>query len=32
VLSAGTAKLLSQATDDRTRWMVALMSPEFTLK
>jgi uncharacterized protein (DUF1800 family) len=32
VLSAGTAKLLSQATDDRTRWMVALMAPEFTLK
>jgi uncharacterized protein (DUF1800 family) len=31
-LGAGTAKLLSQATDDRTRWMVALMSPEFTLK
>ena len=32
VLSAGTAKLLSQAPDDRTRWMVALMAPEFTLK
>jgi uncharacterized protein (DUF1800 family) len=32
VLSAGTARLLSQATDDRTRWMVALMAPEFTLK
>jgi len=32
VLSAGTTKLLSQATDDRTRWMVALMAPEFNLK
>jgi uncharacterized protein (DUF1800 family) len=32
VLSASTAKLLSQATDDHTRWMVALMAPEFTLK
>jgi uncharacterized protein (DUF1800 family) len=32
VLSAGTAKLLSQASDDRNRWLVALMAPEFTLK
>jgi uncharacterized protein (DUF1800 family) len=32
VLGQGTAKLFSQATDDRTRWMVMLMSPEFNLK
>lgn len=32
VLSPTTAKLLGQATDDRTRWTIALMAPEFNLK
>jgi uncharacterized protein (DUF1800 family) len=32
VLSPVTAKLLDQATDDRTRWMIVLMAPEFNLK
>jgi uncharacterized protein (DUF1800 family) len=32
VLSPTTEKLLGQATDDRTRWLVALMAPEFNLK
>ena len=32
VLSQSTAKLLSQAGDDRTRWMIVLMAPEFNLK
>ena len=32
VLSAVTAKLLGQAPDDRTRWMIVLMGPEFNLK
>jgi uncharacterized protein (DUF1800 family) len=32
VLSPVTEKLLGQATDDRTRWLVALMAPEFNLK
>jgi uncharacterized protein (DUF1800 family) len=32
VLSPQTAKLLSQAPDERTRWFVTLASPEFQLK
>jgi len=32
VLGSGTTTALNQAKDDRTRWMVVLMSPEFTLK
>jgi uncharacterized protein (DUF1800 family) len=32
LLGAGTAKQLAQVGDDRTRWLVTLMSPEFTLK
>jgi uncharacterized protein (DUF1800 family) len=32
VLSPVTAKLLDQATDDRTRWSIVLMAPEFNLK
>jgi uncharacterized protein (DUF1800 family) len=32
VLSAQTAKLLNQATDDRARWFITLASPEFQLK
>lgn len=32
VLSPQTAKLLSQATDDKTRWLLILASPEFQLK
>jgi uncharacterized protein (DUF1800 family) len=32
VLSPVTGKLLDQATDDRARWTVVLMAPEFNLK
>ncbi len=32
VLSPVTTKLLGQAPDDRTRWMIVLMGPEFNLK
>jgi hypothetical protein len=32
VLSAQTASLLNQATDDRARWFITLASPEFQLK
>ena len=32
VLSPTTAKLLSQAGDDRSRWLLALASPEFQVK
>ena len=32
VLSVQTAKLLNQATDERSRWFVVLASPEFQLK
>jgi uncharacterized protein (DUF1800 family) len=32
VLSSQTARLLAQATEDRTRWLLALASPEFQLK
>jgi uncharacterized protein (DUF1800 family) len=32
VLSPQTAKLLSQAPDEKTRWFVTLASPEFQLK
>jgi uncharacterized protein (DUF1800 family) len=32
VLSPTTQRLLAQATDDRTRWSVVLMAPEFNLK
>jgi uncharacterized protein (DUF1800 family) len=32
VLSPVTEKLLGQAADDRSRWMIVLMAPEFTLK
>jgi uncharacterized protein (DUF1800 family) len=32
VLSSQTADLLNQATDDRSRWQIVLMSPEFQLK
>jgi uncharacterized protein (DUF1800 family) len=32
VLSPGTAKLLDQARDDRSRWLIVLMAPEFNLK
>jgi len=32
VLSAQTANLLNQATDERTRWFITLASPEFQLK
>ena len=32
VVGPQTAKLLNQATDERTRWFVALASPEFQLK
>jgi uncharacterized protein (DUF1800 family) len=32
VLSPVTAKLLDQASDDRTRWEIVLMAPEFNLK
>jgi uncharacterized protein (DUF1800 family) len=32
IVSPVTAKLLDQATDDRTRWTIVLMAPEFTLK
>jgi hypothetical protein len=32
VVSAQTATLLNQATDDRTRWFITLASPEFQLK
>ena len=32
VLSPVTAKLLGQAPDDRTRWLIVLMAPEFNLK
>jgi len=32
VLSAQTASLLNQATDERTRWFITLASPEFQLK
>jgi uncharacterized protein (DUF1800 family) len=32
VLGPVTAKLLDQAGDDRTRWMIVLMAPEFNLK
>ena len=32
VLSPTTSKLVDQATDDRTRWMIVLMAPEFNLK
>ncbi len=32
VLGPATAKLLSQATDERSRWFVILASPEFQLK
>ena len=32
VLSPTTEKLLGQAGDDRSRWMIVLMAPEFTLK
>jgi len=32
VLGPATAKLLNQATDERSRWFVVLASPEFQLK
>src|SRR5712692_2751918 len=32
VLSAQTASLLNQATDDRARWFITIASPEFQLK
>jgi len=32
ILSPVTAKLLEQAKDDRTRWTIALIAPEFNLK
>jgi len=32
ILSQVTTKLVGQASDDRTRWLVALMGPEFNLK
>jgi len=32
VLGPATAKLLDQATDERSRWFVILASPEFQLK
>jgi uncharacterized protein (DUF1800 family) len=32
VLGPATAKLLNQAADDRARWLLALVSPEFQLK
>ncbi|HKA49947.1 MAG TPA: DUF1800 domain-containing protein, partial [Candidatus Dormibacteraeota bacterium] len=32
VLSPVTTRLLDQASDDRTRWMIVLMAPEFNLK
>lgn len=32
VLGPQTARLLSEATDDRTRWFLTLASPEFQLK
>jgi uncharacterized protein (DUF1800 family) len=32
VVSAQTAALLAQATDDRARWFITLASPEFQLK
>jgi len=32
VLGPVTTKLLDQAGDDRTRWMIVLMAPEFNLK
>jgi uncharacterized protein (DUF1800 family) len=32
VVSAQTASLLAQATDDRARWFITLASPEFQLK
>jgi len=32
VLSPQTANLLGQATDDKTRWLLTLASPEFQLK
>jgi uncharacterized protein (DUF1800 family) len=32
VLSPQTAQLLNQATDDQSRWLLALASPEFQLK
>jgi uncharacterized protein (DUF1800 family) len=32
VLGPVTARLLEQAKDDRTRWSIALMAPEFNLK
>jgi len=32
VVSPVTAKLLDQATDDRSRWTIVLMAPEFNLK
>jgi len=31
VLSASTARLLRQATDDHARWFLTLASPEFQL-
>jgi uncharacterized protein (DUF1800 family) len=32
IVSAQTAQLLNQATDDQTRWLILLASPEFQLK
>ena len=32
VVSAETAQLLNEATDDATRWLIVLASPEFQLK
>jgi uncharacterized protein (DUF1800 family) len=32
ILSPATEKLFGQAPDDRTRWSIVLMSPEFNLK
>jgi uncharacterized protein (DUF1800 family) len=32
VVSAETAQLLNSATDDATRWLILLASPEFQLK
>ena len=32
VLSPQTAAALNQASDDRTRWLLVLASPEFQLK
>jgi uncharacterized protein (DUF1800 family) len=32
ILSPATEKMLGQTNDDRTRWMIVLMAPEFNLK